>query len=162
MRIPSQDTLKRWLQTQDTPVFVQFVKYGLCGVASTIILLAIAMTLSNTMIPAMDWSTIEGQPITDAQRQRNLIINNLIAFPFANQVCYLLNARLVFVPGRHSRTAEFSLFTSIAGFGFLLGLLGGPFLIRSFGLPSILAQFMLIGTSALVNFLCRKFLVFVR
>ena len=100
MKIPHQDTLKRWLQTHDTPVFVQFVKYGLCGVASTIILLAITMALSNTMIPAMDWSTIEGQPITDAQRQRNLIINNLIAFPFANQVSYLLNARLVFVPGR--------------------------------------------------------------
>ena len=71
----------------------------------------------------------------------------LIAFPFANQVSYLLNARLVFVPGRHSRPAEFSLFTSIAGFGFLIGLLGGPFLIRWFGLPSVLAQFMLIGTS---------------
>ena len=162
MKIPCQEILKRWAQTRDTPVFVQFVKYGLCGVASTILLLAIAMTLSNPLIPAIDWSTIEGQPITDAQRQQNLIINNLIAFPFANQVCYLLNARLVFVPGRHSRTAEFSLFTSIAGFGFLLGLLGGPFLIRWLGLPSILAQFMLIGTSALVNFLCRKFLVFVR
>tara|TARA_B100001964_G_scaffold152059_2_gene167306 strand:+ start:1874 stop:2362 length:489 start_codon:yes stop_codon:yes gene_type:complete len=162
VKFPHQDTLKRWFQTHNTPVFVQFVKYGLCGVASTIILLAIAMALSNTMIPAMNWSIIEGQPITDAQRQRNLIINNLIAFPFANHVNYLLNARLVFVPGRHSRTAEFSLFTSIAGFGFLVGLLGGPFLIRGFGLSSVLAQFMLIGTSALVNFLCRKFLVFVR
>ncbi len=154
--------LRRWVQTRDTPVFVQFVKYGLCGVASTILLLLITMTLSSTMIPAMDWSTIEGQPITDAQRQQNLIINNLIAFPFANQVSYLLNARLVFIPGRHSRLVEFSIFTSIAGFSFLVGLLGGPFLIRWFGLPSIFAQCMLIGTSAIVNFLCRKFLVFAR
>lgn len=162
MKFPSRKTLQSWLSTHDAPVFVQFVKYGLAGVAATLILMLISMSLSLTLIPAMDWSTVDGEPITDALRQRNLIINNLIAFPFANHTAYLLNAKLVFVPGRHSRLFEFGIFTAIALFSFVVGLLAGPFLIRSFGLPSILAQFILIVTSAMVNFLCRKFLVFAR
>ena len=141
---------------------VQFVKYGMCGLASTILLLVIVIGLSLTLIPAMDWSVVDGQPITDSQRQHNLIINNLIAFPFANFAAYCLNVRLVFVPGRHSKSVEFAIFTTIAAVSFVAGLLAGPFLVRHLGLPSLLAQLMLISTSALVNFLCRKFLVFAR
>ena len=141
---------------------MQLLKYGMCGLASTIILLVIVIGLSLTFIPALDGSLIDGQQISDAQRQHNLIINNLIAFPFSNLVNYLLNVRIVFVPGRHSRTVEFAIFTAISAVSFLAGLLGGPFLVGRFGLPSLLAQFMLVTTSALVNFLCRKFLVFSR
>ena len=162
MKFPSRETLSRWLQTHDAPVLVQFVKYGLCGVVSTLILLVVAMGLSMTVIPAMDWSVIDGEPISDATRQRNLIINNLIAFPIANLAAYLLNIRLVFVPGRHSKGVEFGIFTAIAAVGFIAGLLGGPFLIKRYGIPSIVAQFLLMVTSALVNFVCRKFLVFVK
>jgi len=162
VKIPSRATFKRWFQTNDAPVAVQFVKYGICGLASTFVLLVIVITLSLTLIPAMDWSVIDGQPITDALRQRNLIINNLIAFPFSNLTAYLLNIRLVFVPGRHSKLIEFASFTAISAVSFAAGLLGGPFLVSRFGLPSLLAQLMLMTTSALVNFLCRKFLVFAR
>lgn len=160
MKLPSRETLSRWLLTRDAPVSVQFAKYGACGIVGTAVLVIIAMSLSATVIPAFDGMTIHGEPISDSLRQRNLVINNLIAFPFANLATYLLNTRLVFTPGRHHRLIEFGSFTLIAALGFLAGLLGGPLLIKHFGIPTLLAQTSLIITSALVNFLCRKFIVF--
>ena len=64
--------------------------------------------------------------------------------------------------GRHSRVREFTFFTLIAFASFCAGLFGGPFLIHKFGINSHLSQVGLVVTSALVNFVCRKFLVFKR
>ncbi len=160
MKIPSRETLHRWILTRDTPVFVQVTKYGICGAIGTVMQAAIALTLSATVIPAFEGMSIDGEPISDALRQRNLVINNLVAFPFANLVTYFLNTRLVFTPGRHSRIVEFGIFSLIAAIGFLAGLFGGPLLIKRFGLSTLFAQVSLVVTSALVNFLCRKFIVF--
>lgn len=162
MRFPSVEFILAWLISRDAPVSVQFVKYGLCGVVSTLILLAIVLPLSHWVIPAADGMIIDGVEITDATRQRNLIINNFIAFPVANGAAYLLNTWLVFTPGRHSRLYEFTIFTVIAAISFGAGLLGGPMLIERFGITSGVAQLSLVITSASVNFLCRKFLVFLR
>lgn len=162
MKIPSRETLNLWITSRDVPVFVQFAKYGACGVISSIVLVIVAMALSATIIPAMDWSLIEGTPITDAIRQRNLIINNIIAFPISNLVAYRLNTRLVFTPGRHSKRFEFGVFTLINAFSFSIGFFGGPMLIGWFGISTFAAQFFLIVISILVNFLCRKYFVFAR
>jgi putative flippase GtrA len=139
---------------------VQFTKYGVAGVLSTVVLFVIAIALSATLIPAMDWSRIDGEPISDALRQRNLVINNIIAFPFSNLTAYVLNVWLVFTPGRHARAKEFGIFTLVSALSFFAGLFGGPLLIARFGLPTLAAQISLIITSALVNFLCRKFIIF--
>jgi putative flippase GtrA len=162
VKIPSRETLKRWIFSRDAPVFVQFAKYGACGVIGTAVLIGIVMALSLTVIPAMDGSQIDGEPISDALRQRKLIINNVIAFPFANLAVYYLNVWLVFTRGRHSRWKEFGIFTLVAAIGHFAGILAGPFLIQRFGIPTLAAQLSLIITSALVNFLCRKFIVFER
>jgi len=162
VKIPSRRTLNHWLYSRDTPVFVQFAKYGAVGVVSTVILFAIAMTLSFTVFPAMDGMVVDGLPITDQLRERNLIISNLIAFPIANTFTYFMNVRLVFTPGRHSPWVEFGLFTAVSLVSFLAGLIGGPKLIGWFGVPSITAQVSLMVTSALVNYLCRKFLIFAK
>lgn len=162
MKIPSRETLTNWLLTRDAPVFVQFAKYGVCGVVGTVVLFAITMGLSATVIPAFEGMIVDGEPITDDLRQRNLVINNLIAFPVANLATYILNAQLVFTPGRHSRAMEFGIFTLVAAIGFLAGLFGGPLLISRFGIPTVAAQGSLVVTSALVNYVCRKFLVFSR
>ena len=52
--------------------------------------------------------------------------------------------------------------TLVAAIGHFAGILAGPFLIQRFGIPTLAAQLSLIITSALVNFLCRKFIVFER
>ena len=160
MKYPDRETLRRWILTRNAPVFVQFVKYGVSGVLSMAVLLAIVLGLSATVIPALDWSTIDGEPISDTLRQRNLVINNIIAFPFSNFAAYLLNVWLVFTPGRHSRSRELGIFTLISGISFFAGLFGGPLLIARFGIPTFFAQLSFAVTSALVNFVCRKFIVF--
>ena len=162
MKFSSRETLTRWLLTRNAPVFVQFAKYSASGAIGTAVLVGIVLALSLSLFPALDSSFIDGDPISDALRQRNLIVNNIIAFPLANLVVYLLNVWLVFTPGRHSRGKEFSIFTLISALSHFTGILAGPFLIERFGITTIVAQLSLVTTSALVNFFCRKFIVFAR
>ncbi|MDE0595548.1 MAG: GtrA family protein [Akkermansiaceae bacterium] len=162
MKFPNRETLTRWFLTRNTPVFVQIAKYGASGAIGAAILVGTVLALSLSLFPALDSSLIDGEPVSDALRQRNLIINNIIAFPLANLVVYLLNAWLVFTPGRHSRGKEFAIFTLITALSHFTGILAGPFLIERFGITTIVAQLSLVTTSTLVNFLCRKFIVFAR
>lgn len=141
---------------RDTHPLLQFIKYGACGGISVVILSAIAVALNFTVLPAY------GGDLADSVRERNMIIANCIAFPFANAVTYWLNVLWVFTPGRHSKLTEFTIFTIVAAISFGGGLLLGPKLIGWFGIPSVFAQSSLIVSSALINYVARKFIVFSR
>jgi putative flippase GtrA len=52
------------------------------------------------------------------------------------------------------------LFFGIAALANFAGLLGGPMLIKWFGIPTWMSQGTFVFTSFLVNFLCRKFFIF--
>lgn len=142
------------VNSREVHPLVQFCKYGLCGVAAVTVQVAFAY-LFMIWFPA---SKASGLP--DEQRAWNAFTSNLLAFPLSNLVAYVTNALWVFNGGRHSRWVEFLLFTGIALVSFLAGILGGPFLIKHFGISHHLAEGGFVITSALVNFLCRKFLVF--
>lgn len=131
----------------------------MCGASATLVQLIIVFALSYTIIPAMDGMMVNGQPITKGTRAFNLVINNLIAFPFSNLVAYLLNALWVFTPGRHSKLKEFAMFTGISLFSLLIGL-SITLLIEWYNWPTGLAQIGIVITSAMVNYVCRKFLIF--
>ncbi len=144
------------LHMKEAPWLIQFGKYGVCGVAAVVAHNALVYLINAYWIPF----TMEAAPdLTDAKRSNNQIIANLIAFPFGNIVAYGLNAAWVFTGGRHHRVREFLYFTAISFVSFLAGVLGGPIFVR-FGLDPHYAQLGLIVTSALVNFVCRKFFVF--
>ena len=68
----------------------------------------------------------------------------------------------VFTGGRHNRFREFLLFTLVSSFSFSAGLVGGPQLIRWFGISTHLAQASFVASSAMVNFIVRKLFVFQR
>ncbi len=146
-----------WLPTKEAPVTVQFGKYIVSGVVATVVQLLIFTWLSHTYFPAHDY--LDGPSLSDEIQERNAIISNLLAFPFSNLAAYLLNIWFVFTPGRHSKWVEFLLFTGISLASFSAGLLGGPVLISA-GLNPWFAQLGFMITSALVNYACRKFLVF--
>ncbi|MAS92947.1 MAG: hypothetical protein CMO55_07085 [Verrucomicrobiales bacterium] len=148
-----------WLHSKEAPVTFQFAKYGLCGVATTVLHLGIFTLLSHTVFPAHDYLAEGG--LADSLKERNAILSNLIAFPLSNIFAYYLNTWFVFTPGRHSWWREFLLFTIISFVSFGAGLLSGPILI-SRGLNPWFAQVALMVTSAIVNFVCRKFLVFLK
>lgn len=153
-----RDTL-RWLKSREVPVTFQFAKYAALGVITTLVHLGAFTGFSHTLFPAHDY-LVEGG-ITPALKERNAILSNLLAFPFAVLFNYVANVFFVFTPGRHSRSRELLLFIGISFATFAAGLLSGPALI-SRGLDPWFAQGVLVVTSALLNFVCRKFFVFMR
>lgn len=156
-------TVIRAILSREAHPIIQFGKYGFCGVLS-VIALTLGWMFFAQWFPVVEPSAeaiAEGaQVLGDKQRAKNNMIANLLAFPFSNLVAYLTNVLFVFESGRHSRAKEFSMFTGVSLFSFVIGLLGGPFLISHFGIPSALSQVGLVVTSTLVNFVCRKFFIF--
>jgi putative flippase GtrA len=144
------------LNTRDTHPLIQFIKYGICGVGSLALTTAIFYALSRWgMYPALVSSGV-----TDEVRAVNSTYNNLISFFFGNIFAYVTNSLWVFTPGRHHRVLEFLYFSAVSTVGFSIGLLAGPLLIKMYGISTLSAQLLLIVSSTLVNFLCRKFFVF--
>jgi putative flippase GtrA len=142
-----------FLKSKEAPFIVQFAKYGFCGVVATVSHTAMAWFFSQHWFPAFD-----GAP-KDVLRW-NQIYANLWAFPIGNLVAYATNAIWVFTGGRHGRGLEFLLFSLINVVSGVAGIFAGPFLRDALQTGWWAAQLMLIVTSALVNFICRKFIVF--
>ena len=91
------------------------------------------------------------------------MINNSIAFVFSAVVAYLLNVKFVFTPGRHEKHKEILLFVVISGISFFPALFSIPAIFRALDFDRNIEHFANLGfvvTSALVNFVCRKFIVF--
>jgi len=154
-------TVLKAFNRRDTHPFLQFIKYGICGVAAVIVHNTVFYLLAcSDFLPAMDHSLVDGNPISDALRSRNSLINNFVGFLLANYAAYRLNVLWVFQPGRHSPLVEFGLFSLVSGIAFVGGSLGGPLLIKLCGIGTHLSQALFIVTSACVNYLCRKFFIF--
>jgi len=142
-----------YLKSKEAPFVVQFAKYGFCGVVATVSHTAMAWWFSRHWYPAFDGAPSE-------VLKWNQIYANLWALPVGNVVAYVTNAIWVFTGGRHGRWVEFGLFSLINVISGVAGIFGGPFLRDALGTGWWMAQLMLIVTSALVNFVCRKFFVF--
>lgn len=148
------------IRRQDMPWMVQLSIYGFCGVLATVVSVGQVVLLSKHVIPAYEGMIVDGAPITDSLRAKNLLINNTIAFFTTNVMVYFLNVLLVFKRGRHHPWAEFFYFTLINGAGFVVSQIAGPWLIHRFGVPTNVAIFTNAVVSALINFVARKFFVF--
>lgn len=149
----------KWLKSREAPVTFQFLKYAILGVLTTLVQHGLFTWFSHTWFPAHDYLVEGGIP--GLVKEKNAVLSNLLAFPVAVIFNDAANVLFVFTPGRHSRLREFGLFIGISFGTFAAGLLSGPILI-SRGLDPWIAQAALVITSALLNFVCRKFLVFLR
>lgn len=147
-------TIMRRMNERDTHPFIQFMKYGICGVGAVVVSQSIFFALSIWVLPALD----EG--LEKEVRATNSLINNSIAFFFGNLFAYYTNSKWVFTPGRHGKLVEFLLFTGVSSISFVAGIFAGPYLIYRYGISTVLAQVFMLVISALVNFVCRKFFVF--
>jgi putative flippase GtrA len=153
-------TIWREFIRRDAHPWLQFIKYGLCGVTATVVHSGIMALLSLTIFPAGKGMIVDGQVLDEVVRNRHLLINNSIAWPFGTLVAYFMNITFVFTPGRHSKTTEFVMFTVVSAIGFFPGILVVNWLAGYLHLPSTVAQLGFIVTSVMVNFLCRKFIIF--
>lgn len=152
----------RLMNSRDAPGLVQFAKYGICGVASVVVMTIIAFLIIHNGFPV---NIDDNEGLTVAGARSNYIVAESIAFIFANFVAYFLNALWVFTSGKHSKLKEFSIFTAISTFSFVVGIIPSIYLIgqaESQKGVAIIAHVLLIVVSALVNFACRKLFVFAK
>jgi putative flippase GtrA len=147
-------TILARMNARDTHPVIQFMKYGICGVGSLIVGQSIWLALSVWVWPALD------PDLPKEVRALHSTYNNVIAFFFGNLFAYFTNSFWVFTPGRHHRVLEFFYFTLVSTVAFVIGLAVGPMLIRMYGISTLLAQLLLVASSVMVNYVCRKFFVF--
>lgn len=150
---------------------LQFIRYGLAGVAAmatNVLVFALSDLLwfpvgegDGVGLPASMAET--GAWLSDmAQNSRvqNYLRCNVIAFLVANVVAYVLNFTWVFQSGRHSRRMEVFLFLLVSFIAFVAGTVLASFLVGSFGVNEYLAKIGDVVAAILLNYVCRKFLIF--
>jgi putative flippase GtrA len=145
---------KNTLLSREAPFLIQFGKYGVCGVISVVVLAAV-IAAGELWFP---------QYFSDKLPTNTLAWNtaflHFVAFVPSNFTAYGLNRWLVFTPGRHSIGREIFLFTLISFISFSLGEILPFWLVKNVDVPRPVIHFSFIISSAMVNFVCRKFLVF--
>ncbi|SKA92727.1 Putative flippase GtrA (transmembrane translocase of bactoprenol-linked glucose) [Prosthecobacter debontii] len=147
-------TILAHVNSRDAHPLLQFIKYGICGVGAFATHQIIWVILSVTLFPSIDPS------LSNETRALNSTISNSIAVFFSTAVAYITNVLWVFKSGRHNRLIEIASFFGIGIISFGGGLLAGPWLIKVFGLNTLVAQLSMAVTSVLINFVCRKFFIF--
>jgi len=141
------------LKSQESPLYAQFFKYICCGVCSMVIF---ALIVASCEILFPDYLN-DNDPI--AIRQKHTTVVMLFAFIISNFTAYFLNRKFVFKTGKHSVTNELLLFTFISGISFAGGELAKYHLINH-GYSNLVVLISFAISSALVNFVARKFFVF--
>jgi len=144
--------IKRFL-TNKSAVSQQFVKYGLAGVLATGVSFLTFTLLNETVLPADS-----GQP--GASRGWNFLFSNGIAFLLANMVAYIANRAWVFQSGRHAQWREVLLFYLLAGIAFMAGTPLGSLIVSLYAINEYFVFVLVLALSIMVNFLGRKFWVF--
>ncbi len=153
--------------SKDAHVSVQFVKYGIGGVIATSVDVVVFFLISMTIFPALlpdeylvQLLNLDVPLIEEAIRERNFVINSVMAFMFSNLTAYLINVWWVFHGGRHSRHMEIVLFYIVSILSVAAGTVIGWGLIRYFGYSTEFAFATRIVSAILINFAGRKFIVF--
>ena len=161
----------RALFSQDRHPVLQFVRYGIAGVAAMVANVLFFALSDLFLFPVGDaeglgapvsWPEV-GPWLREMSRSvpvQNYLKCNLLAFLLANVVAYALNFRWVFESGRHSRQVEVTLFFLVSFIAFVVGTALAAFLVGSFGLNEYVAKIGDILSAILINYVCRKFLIF--
>ncbi len=149
-----QNGIKETILSRQAPFIIQFGKYGICGIVSVVVLTLIIIA-GEILFPQHFSETLPKEI-----RAKNNLILHFIAFVPSNFTAYFLNRWLVFTPGRHSFQKEMILFTIISLISFTAGEILQYFLIINFETKQAIAHASFVVSSALVNFICRKFFVF--
>lgn len=146
------NTLKKLANNKShTPL--QFLKYSLAGMVASASFLLCFTLLNETVLPA-DTS------LPGSTRGWNFLFSNAVAFTVATIVAYWVNQAWVFQSGRHGRLKEFTLFYLIAAIAFLLGTPLGAVIVANFSVSEYFVFVLVVVISAMVNFLGRKYWVF--
>lgn len=145
----------------------QIFKYGVIGVIATVINLVVAELCAAYVWPCLGPDDLfvmhfgfSSAAIDDALRAELAVYCNFVGFFIANIVCWLLNRRYVFTPGRHSPFVEYLYFLAGSGFAIACGSVVIWVLVRYYGMQTTYSFVINVLVSVSVNFVVRKFFVF--
>ena len=148
-------------------LFWQIFKYGVIGILATAINLAVAELFAAYVWPCLGPDDLlvkhlgfASSSVGDAERAALAVYCNLVGFFVANLVCWLLNRKYVFTPGRHSWPVEYALFLAGSGFAIACGSVAIWLLVRFQGMQTTYSFVVNVLVSVMVNFVVRKFFVF--
>lgn len=162
-----------WAASHDTHPFIQFIKYGIAGCFALFTDL-LFFTLANLFLFPIDQGMAPVAPPSGGLAAFgewirllladpaviNYIKCNTLGFLTANVVAYVLNVKWVFQGGRHRKHLEVTLFLVVSFIAFLVGTALGALLVGSFGWNEYLAKAGNIVAAVMINYVCRKFVVF--
>lgn len=138
---------------ENPPLWSQFFKYVIFGLLSTAVLLGVYLTVR----------LFYGEYIAD-DLSKEVLKSHLgrvmfVGFVLANIVAYVTNRLFVFTPSERHWTVEFLLFLVVSGVSFYAGDIAKNWFI-DMGLNKDIAALSFAVSSALVNFIARKYIVF--
>lgn len=138
---------------ENPPLWAQFTKYVIFGFLATGVLLGVYVIAR----------TFFGDYIADdlpkETLKRHLAYVMFVAFVLANIVAYTTNRIFVFTPSMRHWTVEFVIFLLVSGVSFYAGNYAKDWFIDA-GLNKDIAALSFAVSSALVNFIARKYIVF--
>ncbi|RYD32381.1 MAG: GtrA family protein [Verrucomicrobiaceae bacterium] len=145
----------RLFHSREAPPAVQFVKYGISGAGATAAHVSVYLALITLL-----WPHLNDPSLNAWERAKSTFPPTAIAFVFSNAFAYWLNMKWVFTPGRHTPLREFLFFTAVNLPGALTGTLAQAMLVFFLHWPKWAALAGFILPNVLINFVCRKFLIF--
>ena len=145
----------------------QIAKYGVVGVVATAINIVVAELCAAYAWPCLSpddpfvkFLGFASSAVADTERATRAVYCNLVGFFVANFVCWLLNRKFVFKPGRHHWFLEWMYFLAGSGFAILCGSVLIWALVRYCGVQTTYSFVVNVVVSVAVNFVVRKFFVF--
>lgn len=164
----------RKILSLDASPFWQFVKYGIIGVAATIIQTVVFYLASSFVFKCLtegDFAVIylclpkahfTGLEPWYATRGMLAAFNTAFGFVVANIFCWLMNRLFVFKPGKYSWQKELLLFFLVSASATIIALGIMKVLIDSLGVSTSFALAVEVLASFFINFFIRKFFIFKR
>lgn len=138
---------------ENPPLWAQFTKYVFFGFISTGVLLGVYF------LARVYFGDYIADDLPKHTLKEHLAHVMLIAFVLANIVAYTTNRIFVFTPSMRHWTVEFMIFLLVSGLSFYAGNVAKDWFIDS-GLNKDFAALSFAVSSALVNFIARKYIVF--
>ena len=153
--------------SHDSGPFVQFVKYGVIGVASTLVQMIVFYLLASTVCQclgpedwAVKWFGLPQVDVSHVVRGFRFAVDTVLGFTVANVFCWLMNRAFVFRPGKFAWYKEFGMFFCASAGAMALATGLSWVLINWVGLQTTTAVVIEIVVSFLVNFFTRRFFIF--
>lgn len=138
---------------ENPPLWAQFFKYIIFGLLATAVLLGVYFIISRVFVDYV----ADDLPKEILKSHMGRVM--FVAFLLANVVAYITNRMFVFTPSGRHWTMEFVIFVFVSGVSFYAGNIAKDWFIDS-GLNKDIAALSFAVSSALVNFIARKYIVF--